>query len=55
MIFQTYLHVKFNTKVDDLREESTYMIDTVRKIRYQALILLEKFEKLMDRNFTPVE
>ena len=29
------------------------MIGTVRKIRYYALILLEKFEKLMDRNFKP--
>ena len=46
---------KFNTRVDDLRGQSTYMIGSVRKIRYQALILLEKFEKLMDRNFTPIE
>ena len=41
--------------VDYLRKQSTYMSGTVRKMRNQASFLFEKFEKLMDRSFTPFE
>ena len=33
-ILNFFYMYKFNTRVDNLRGESTYMIGTVRKIRY---------------------